>query len=136
MTISTQTAGLIALTIMSVTALAVTADLLSHRSVSERMLYYQAEEIAMDIEIMWDWGEGSQVHKKFRNSYESISKTVENGESWIVLSTDDNTQKAPVNDDSGSFSVDSDVENVNCIRLEKTSSNTLEIKRPADRSYC
>jgi hypothetical protein len=120
MTISTQTVGIVAMAVMSVAGLAVAADVLSHRSVSERMLYYQAEEVAMDIEIMQDWGGGSWVSKSFRTSYTSLTKTNHDGRTWLALGTEDTTMEAPV---KGDFTVEGgEIENFNCIWLNKTSS--------------
>jgi hypothetical protein len=131
LTISTQSVGIVAMAVMAATGLAVAADVLSQRSVSERMLYYQAEALAMDVEIMWDWGEGSSVEKDFRRKYNEIEKTSDRGRDWIILSSDEKTMKAPVNTEPGSLTIQDDLENFNCIYLNKTGSNSIEILGPS-----
>jgi hypothetical protein len=136
-TISTQTIGVVMMAVMAVSGLAVTSSVLSHRSVSDRLLFYQAEEIAMDIEIMKDWGEGSQVIKSFRNDYSRLKKDVRNGKTWIVLSSDENSVNTTVNIDSGALSIDGgDIEDFSCINFAKGSGNQIEISRAGEGGVC
>jgi hypothetical protein len=74
MGISVQTMGVLAMVMMATVGLAVISDVAKQRSLVERMVYYQADEIAMDIEIMDDWDDG-YLQKSFRKTY---SMTIRN----------------------------------------------------------
>lgn len=137
MTISTQTIGVVMMAVMAVSGLAVTSSVLSHRSVSERMLFYQAEEIAMDIEIMKDWGDDSYVNKSFRNDYSRIKKEVQGGKTWLILSSDETSANTTVNIDSSALSVQGgEIEDFSCISFYKRSDSEIEIRKSGEGGVC
>ena len=69
MAVSAQVSGIVVVAILAASGLAIATDITDQRSVTERMLYYQADEIAMDIETMHGWPEGSQVELDLPSEY-------------------------------------------------------------------
>lgn len=69
MAVSAQVSGVIVMAILTASGLAVAIDVVDQRSVTERMIYYQANEIAIDIETMHDWPAGSQVELDLPSEY-------------------------------------------------------------------
>jgi hypothetical protein len=128
MTISTQTIGVVVMAVMAVSGIAMIQDILEHRSVQERMLYYQAEELAMDIEIMEDWGDDSIVIKDFRRSYTmdiDDSTSGEPGNYMLALTTDKTTKRTPIQSD---VNIQDDItDEARTFCLSKPNDNTVRI---------
>lgn len=55
---TTQTVGVIAIAVMMVTGLASISDVTKRGFVVQRMLHYQAEEVALNAEMMQSWDRG------------------------------------------------------------------------------
>lgn len=130
MTISTQTMGVITMAMVGVTGLAVANSIVEQRSVGDRMLFYEAEEITMDLEIMEDWGQGSTVEKNLNTAMSSISIEGSNPEKLVVVQ--DNVRKEspiyPIN----SLDVDVDggeIKDVGFICIRKTGGSSILIEK-------
>ena len=127
MTISTQTMGVVTMAMVAVTGLAVSNSVVQQRSVGERMLFYQAEEIAMDIEIMEDWGEDSKVTKKMNNKFSYIGVQGVNPQRLVLEEGNVRTETPiqPVNN----LNVDTDgvVEDFSYLCITKTGGSTITL---------
>lgn len=127
MTISTQSVGVLVMAAMAMFGLAVITDITKQKSVVERMLFYQADELAMDMEMMQTWDEGYIEKNLPRQSYNitvkppslSYENKFEGSPKVIVLESSTESAKAAIQTNLVTVP-NVDLEGVEGVCIEKT----------------
>lgn len=127
MAISTQTIGILVMAAMAVFGLAVLSDIAKQNSVVERMLYYQADEIAMDIENMESWDDGYIEKDLPRDDYNitvrdpsvTFADKYSDTPRLLVLGSRNQKEKAAIQTDFATVP-DPDLQGVGVLCIEKT----------------